>query len=81
MVQVKKPGVTEENWKYEFKCSECKAELEGTVKDLKLGQFGGDYTGDGSESKYYMECPTCKDVHFVKGKIPANIASKAKRDR
>lgn len=40
-------------------CRSCKAELEATETDLKVGHFGANYGGDSPEPGLYFQCPVC----------------------
>lgn len=40
-------------------CGGCKAELQATEDDMKVGQFGANYGGDSPDPGIYFECPVC----------------------
>lgn len=40
-------------------CPGCKAELEASEPDLKVGFFGPSWGGETPEKSLYFECPVC----------------------
>ena len=67
------------SWKHVFTCTGCKSELEAEPSDVRVGRFG---CYDEFETKYYVKCAVCKEVHFLKdGKVPTDIQNGAKRDK
>ncbi len=57
-------------------CPGCKAELEATRSDLKVGLFGG--MGDYDEEVYF-DCPLCESS--VKVKVPSALQDKLRSAR